>query len=386
MDPITVLHLIPTLSSGGAERQLVNLVCSTSRKVVKHVVCTINDSGFFAPQIRDAGYKVIDLDICQRRPFLRASMAFHRTLKEEKPDIIHSWLYDANVVARLTRLAYSKIPVITSLQLADYEPEAAHIGNWNPKKVRILWLIDRVTAILTDPYFVPCSEFVNRSYSRYFGMRRNRAEVIPNSFDPIFLRSSGRSLTDLRNELGIPEHSFVYLNIGRLDPQKNHKTIIEAFRKVAEKVPNAYLLLTGTGGLESDLHKLADDSGVGRRILFLGRRSDVSDLLELADAFVFPSFFEGMPVALIEAMFKKLPCIASDVDVFREVIADGETGLLIDPNSAQSLAESMLKLYADADLRKRVGEAAYTHACLNFSVDVTATKWEDLYRRVAVDR
>lgn len=383
MEPITVLHLISSLSSGGAERQLANLICSTSREAVNHTVCTINDSGFFAQQIRDAGYEVIDLGIGQKRPFLRASVAFRRILKEKKPDIIHSWLYDANIAARLARLAHTKIPLVTSLQLADYEPDAARIGNWNPHKVKALKTIDRFTAWLTDPHFVACSKFVSESYIRYFGMRRDRAEVILNSFDPNFLRMSDRSLADLSNELGLPVDSFIYLNVGRLDPQKNQKTIIEAFRRVAEKIPNAYLLLVGKGSIESDLRKLAVDSGFGNRILFLGRRKDIGDLLELADVFVFPSFFEGLPVALIEAMFKRLPCIASNMEVFQEVIVNHETGLLVNPNSAEDLSGCMLNLHDDSNLRRRLGESAYMHSSSHFSVRVTAEKWEALYSKVA---
>jgi glycosyltransferase involved in cell wall biosynthesis len=383
MAQVKVLHLIPTLSGGGAERQLANLVCSTSRQIVEHVVCTIHDPDFFGSQIRNAGYEVIDLGITQKRPFVKAAAEFRRILKRQKPDAVHSWLYDANIVARLALLTYAKTPLITSLQLADYEPEAARIGNWNPSKVRGLRYIDQLTAKLTDPHFVPCSEFVAKSYRHYFGMRPDRATVIPNSFDPNFLLASGRSTADLKGELGLPEQSFVYLNVARLDPQKNQRTVIEAFHQVAGETPNSFLLLAGTGSLEQELRSLAREGDVGHRIRFLGRRSDIGDLLELADVFVFPSFFEGLPVALIEAMSKRLPCIASDVDVFREVIADGKTGVLIDPESAERLAKSMLRLYDSEPLRERLGEAAYKHASSHFSVGVTAPRWEEFYQRIS---
>src|SRR5688572_3989618 len=122
MVQIKILHLIPTLSSGGAERQLANLVCNTSRRIVEHVVCTIHDPDFFGPQIRAAGYEVIDLGITQKRPFVKAATEFRRILKRRKPDVVHSWLYDANIAARLALLTYSKTPIITSLQVADYDP------------------------------------------------------------------------------------------------------------------------------------------------------------------------------------------------------------------------------------------------------------------------
>jgi len=152
---------------------------------------------------------------------------------------------------------------------------------------------------------------------------------------------------------------------------------------VSERTPDSFLLLVGVGSIERELRSLAREYQVGCRVKFLGRRGDIADLLELADVFVFPSFFEGLPVALIEAMFKRLPCIASDVEVFREVIADNETGVLIDPDSAEQLAKSMLRLYENKDLRERLGEAAYEHAASHFSVGVTAARWEELYLRTS---
>src|SRR5688500_17537925 len=160
MHPVKVLHLIPTLTSGGAERQVVNLVGSTSGKIINHTVCVIGEADFFAPAIRKAGYKVIKLGIYRKHPFFRAALKFRGVIAEEKPDIIHSWLYDANISARLAVFFNVKMPIITSFQLADYEPEATRIANWHPQKIRGLKAIDKLTSLTTKPYFVPCSEFV----------------------------------------------------------------------------------------------------------------------------------------------------------------------------------------------------------------------------------
>lgn len=386
MAPITVAHLIPTLSSGGAERQLVNLVCGTSSEAVRHIVCTINESGFFAPQVMRAGNEVVDFEIGQKHPFLRAAIAFNRILRLRKPDIVHSWLYDANVAARLARLMYRKVPVVTSLQLADYDPEAARIGGWNPHKIRILRLIDKFTARLTDPFFVPCSEFVKRSYQEHFDLPLGRAEAIPNAFDSETLKASGRPHSEILEEIGVLDNSFLFLNVGRLDPQKNHKTIIQAFRVVADSVPDVYLLFAGVGSIEKELKAQVARENLSGRVKFLGRRSDIGDLLEIADVFVFPSFFEGLPVALIEAMSKGVPCIASDLDVFREVITDNTNGILVNPASAEQLANKMLQLQADNELRKRLGNAAHEHVRARFSVEATVGRWEVLYRKLLENR
>ena len=380
--PIKILHLIPTLSSGGAERQLVNLVSSTSKEIINHVVAVIGEADFFAPDIRKAGCKVIELGISAKRPLFEAAAKFRKVLRVEKPDIIHSWLYDANISARIANFLNGKTPIVTSLQLADYEPEATRIGNYNPHKVRGLRMIDKFTSLLAKPYFVPCSQFVKNSYERHYGIDEKRTQVIYNSADPKLLEVSESDLQKTREELALPPDAFVYLNIGRLDPQKNHKVLFEAFRQVSTEISNTVLLLAGIGGLEKELKKLAEDLGISEKTRFLGRRNDVAALLELADVFVFPSFFEGLPVALVEAMFKSLPCIASRVEVFEEVIADGDTGLLIDPTSPTELRDAMIKLYQSESLRKSLGENAFRQAQTKFNSAAIAEQWERFYQKI----
>jgi glycosyltransferase involved in cell wall biosynthesis len=382
MPPIKVLHLIPTLSSGGAERQLANLVSNTSREKINHVVCVIGDAAFYAPYIEKAGYKIVGLELFGKHPFFKAAAKFRRVVRAEKPDIIHSWLYDANVSARLANVFSGRTPIVTSLQLADYEPEAARLANYNPLKVRGLRAIDKFTAAVARPYFVPCSEFVKNSYRRHYGIDDAKTQVIYNSVDPDLIKVSAADLKKTRESLALPSDAFIYLNVGRLDPQKNHKNLFEAFRQVSLEIPNAFLLLAGVGGSENKLKKLARDLAIDAKAVFLGRRDDVGALLELADVFVFPSFFEGLPLALVEAMFKRLPCIASRIEVFEEVIDDGETGLLINPASPAELKDAMIKLYKSENLRKSLGENAFRRAREKFNSATTAREWENFYQKV----
>ncbi len=380
--PVKVLHLIPTLMSGGAERQLANVVRGTSREVVNHVVCVIGKADFFAPYIREAGYKVIELGIFAKHPFLATASRLRRIIAEEKPDIIHARLYDASISSRIVGLSGSRIPIITSLELADYEPEIIKIGNWNPRKNRVLKIIDKITALVTKPYFVPCSNFVKNSYQRHYGLDESKTQVIYNAVDTEVLSASADDLKKIREELALPPDAFIFLNVGRLDPQKNHKVLFEAFRQATAEIPNAFLLLAGVGYLEKELKNLTESLEIDDKVFFLGRRNDVGALLELADVFAFPSLFEGHPVALIEAMFKSLPCIASRIEVFEEVIVDSETGLLVNPSSAVELKDAMIKLYKDGNLRKSLGENALREAKVNYDIAVTARQWEKFYQKV----
>lgn len=382
--PLKILHLIPTLTSGGAERQMVNVVRGTSREEFDHVVCVIGESDFFAPHLREAGYRVIDLDIPGKRPLVRTALKFRRIIAEEKPDVIHTRLYNASISARIANLlSTGNTPMITSIELADYEPEIIRISKWNPYKVMGLKALDKITSALTGPFYVPCSNFVMNSYRRNFGIDESRTQVIYNAVDPAGLAASPGEKDEARRGLGLPGDAFIYLNVGRLDQQKNHRLLFEAFSQVTAELPNAFLLLAGTGALEEPLKKIATELGLDKKVLFLGRRNDVGALLELADVFVFPSLFEGHPVALIEAMFKSLPCIASRIEVFEEVVADGETGLLVDPHSVTELKKAMIELYENEGLRRSLGENAAREAEAKYTVAVTTRQWEEFYRRSA---
>jgi glycosyltransferase involved in cell wall biosynthesis len=380
--PVKILHLIPTLLSGGAERQLANVVRGTSPDKFDHVVCVIDDAEFFGPGIREAGYRVNEFKISGKHPFLKAASGFRKFINSEKPDLIHSRLYDANIAARLANPFGKSIPIVTSLELADYEPEVIRIGGWNPHKVRGLKAIDKITASLAKPWYVPCSHFVMNSYRRNFGIDEAKTQVIYNCIDPRLLAASGDDVKRVREELGLPPDAFIYLNVGRLDPQKNHKLLFQAFKEAVAEVPNSYLLLAGVGRLENELKTLAISLGIDKKTLFLGRRSDVGALLDLADVFVFPSFFEGHPVALLEAMFKSLPSIASRIEVFEEVIDEGQTGLLVDPNSVDELKKAMVELHKNGPLRKLLAEKALWEARAKYDISVIIKQWEGFYQKV----
>ncbi len=382
MKPIKILHLIPTLSSGGAERQLVGLVLTSSQARVSHIACVISDSSFLGPTLAENGFQVIELGLNAKRPFISGALAFRKIIELYQPSVIHSWLYDANIVARLALLPFNRIPLVTSWQLTDYDPVTIASAGWSPIKIAGLKILDQVTSLISTPHFVACSETVRHSFDRHFKCKGRGVRTIYNSVDLKALASTPDSNSRLKNELGLPNDAFVFLNVGRLDPQKNQQLILRAFSDVIGYAPNSYLLLVGVGGIEHQLRELTDELGLSNKVRFLGMRNDVGDLLHLADVFVFPSLMEGLPVALVEAMYKSLPCIASRLDVFREVIDDREDGLLVDPNSPSELANAMIELYKDVDFRQTLGMRAYEKALSKFNATTNSRQWEALYSEI----
>jgi glycosyltransferase involved in cell wall biosynthesis len=383
---ITILHVIPSLTRAGAESQLVNLVRHTMSGEVTHVVCYLHPPGDLAAELRDLGIETICLNMPLKRPWLFAPWKLIPLLRARRPDFIQTRLLDADLSARFSTLLGPSIPIITTLHMPTYDPKTIRQAGWPVHKMAVLKLLDRWTARIARPLFVAISESVKRSAVRNLGLSPAAVRVIQNSIDPATLQCDPGEPARIREEAGIPASAFVYLTIGRLSPEKGQLVLLHAFKEVAAAVPDAYLALAGGGPLAASLETLANEFGIGGRVRFLGNRTDVGACLEVADAFVFPSLFEGFGNAPIEAMFKALPCIASCIETILEAFVDGETALLVRPDSAEDLAAAMMKLYCDPDLRRRLGAAARAAAFDRFDSRQGMSVWSQLYRELAESR
>lgn len=377
---IRILHVIPTLGRGGAERQLVSLVTNASAE--EHIVCYLREPSDFAEELRGNGHVVVPLKAAGGAKWLKGAAKLSRLLKLYQPDIVQTWLLDASISARLSQILGPRVPLVTALQNPDYEPETIRTANWPLLKTSNLLRLDRITARWTTPRFVACSNFVKRSAQQHLRIPESALEVIYNSVDPETLRCQPGEPQRLRESLAIPPDAVVFLNVGRLDPQKGQEYLLRAFQKVAAAAPNAFLVIAGEGPLREPLTALVGELGVTDKVRFMGRRPDVGAVLEMADVFVFPSLFEGLGLALVEAMFKKLPCIVSRIDVLLEVIADRESGLAVAPGSVDELADAMIKLHADPALREVFGSRGEQIAAARFHQKVTVPQWENLYVQI----
>ncbi|MGC8827667.1 MAG: glycosyltransferase, partial [Anaerolineae bacterium] len=142
------------------------------------------------------------------------------------------------------------------------------------------------------------------------------------------------------------------------------------------------VLLVGDGPLEESLRRFVQDAGLGRWTAFAGYREDIPRLLAGADIYVLPSLSEGMPRSILEAMAMELPVIASDIRGCRELVVDGETGLLVPPADADALAEALRRLAGDADLQRKMGEAGRRRVQQEFDERLVFQRLEEGYRDI----
>ena len=182
----------------------------------------------------------------------------------------------------------------------------------------------------------------------------------------------------VRAELGIPGDAPVVGNIANFKPAKDHVTLLRAATKVREVLPDVRFLLVGQGSLEPETRRLAAKLGLHRTVVFAGFRSDAQRLAAAFDVFTLASTYEGLPIALVEAMALGRPAVVTRVGGTPELVTDGVQGLLVPPRDPVALADGLLRLLGDPELRARMGAAGRARA-LDFDIRRAVRRMEQVY-------
>lgn len=372
----TVLHLIESLVRGGAERRLVNDLKFMDKNRFNHVVAYLFGVDDLKGEILDLGIEVIPLNLKTRFDWVGLKKLLE-IVRSKSVDIIHSQLFYADLYARMTKLFIRKIRLISTIQSSYYEPNNDYLYS---RKRR---LIDSLTGRVCNDRFVAVSEFVRDSIIRRLKFPADRIEVIHNYVDvENFQNSSPEVLQELRRRFSLDDNMPVLITVGRLDPPKGHDYLIEAFAKLIKDNAGLKLLIVGDGPSRRQLEDRVRSLNLQDNIIFTRMRSDVLELLYLADIFVFPTLSEGFPLAVLEAMAVGLPCVASDIGPNREVIESGKTGLLFRAGDLDDLTITMKRLISDVHLAKSLGCHARESVQSRFNPSGMSQKLCDLYTRV----
>jgi len=210
------------------------------------------------------------------------------------------------------------------------------------------------------------------------GIPRNRVGVLYNGIDvDAFAASADRA--EARASLGAAPDDFVILQVARLDYLKDHATALRALARIVAKVPRARLVLVGDGPERSAIELQARRLNVHGQVCLLGTRKDVVRLLPGADAYMLTSVSEGIPLTVLEAMAAGLPVVGTDVGGMSEVVADGTTGLLAPVKDDSALAECILRLAVNPQLRRQMGDAGRSRAKQLFDEPRMCAEYKRLY-------
>jgi glycosyltransferase involved in cell wall biosynthesis len=199
------------------------------------------------------------------------------------------------------------------------------------------------------------------------GISPDRIKIIFNAISPFKLNDGDR--ISARQKLGLQENDFFLIAVGRLVYEKGHKFLIQAIPSVTQSFPNVIVGICGSGPLFEQLQEQISALDLEGKVRLLGQWENVRELLSAADAFVLPSRWEGLPMALLEAMMAGLPIIATKVEGVEEVVAEGKHGLLVPIEDADALADAIMQLMANPQLRHEMGAAAKEQVLRLYTTD-----------------
>ncbi len=360
-----ILHVLDSVNRGGAETLVLD-VCRNAAAFGLQVMVAAGD-GPLLNEFANTGRPFFHIK--RRAPFDPIHVGqLRRIIRSHDIDLVHTH-QAVDALHSLAAAAGLKVPVVLS-----------HHGIVPDAKNRLAtkFLLPRVA------HNIVVADTAIRAYSELYGIRFGaNTSVIYNGVDTARLSPEGG---DLRAELGIgPEVPLIGM-IGNFYPErrKDQLTVCRALPEVLEQFPDARCVFVGgvEPGAEAkfdECRQFCDDGGIGENIHFLGRRSDVPDILSALDIFVFSSFQEGLPIALNEAMLAGVPTIVSDIPSLIEASGAGEYSLVFPVGDEAALAQSVISLLKDPVRRADLAKRAHGFAASNFTIEAHLTKLAELY-------
>ena len=363
-----VAFLIPTVDRiGGAEQQVISLAGGLSQRGWKVSVIALSGTGGDArDHFRSANIGFLSLEMRKGLADPRGWIRLCRWITMNRPDVIHAHLPHAAVLARWSRTVSPVRSLVDTIHSPSTGGKARKLGYRMSRA-----LPDVVTAV---------SRAAAEPWLASRALNEENLTIISNGVDIDRFRPDDEVHTVMRHELKIGSDEFLWLAVGRLDPVKDHATLLRAFLMLPD---NARLIIVGDGPLRNNLNSLLNHLGLHNRARLVGFEPDVRPLLRAADGFVLCSRWEGMPIALLEASACALPSVITDIAGTSEVLPDLPAHFSVRVGDSEALASSMRYMMSlpKAELHE-LGRLARDSVIKTFSLDAVVDRWEALYEEL----
>ena len=370
MNSKRIMFIVNCLDIGGAEVQVMRLAQGMIKRGWQVSVVSLIPLGPLAPPLKASGAEVFTLSMRPGVPNPTAIVRLRRIIRRVRPDVVHSHIIHANILTRITRL-FARIPVLvcTAHNLVETG--------------RVLESCYRFTDRLGDLLTNVSQAAVDR-YIEIGAAPKDRIRFMPNGLDLAAFPCDPVERMRLRKQLACDDR-FVWLAVGRFRVQKDYPNMLRAFAAASADQPDrSVLLIAGSGPTEAEARQLAESLKLNDRARFLGIRSDVPALMNMADGFLLSSAWEGMPLVLQEAAASKLPIVATDVGGNREVALDGRSAFLVPPRDSSALAGAMRRMMdLPAAQRSKMARAGFDHVVSHYDIDGVLDRWESIYQELA---
>ena len=366
MDSIQTIHVIYRLDTGGLQNGIVNLVNNMDTSKFENIICCLTQGGDFEKRLN----KNIKVSKMFKKPGndYQLYIKLIKYLKEIKPTIVHTrnWAgMDGIIAAKMAR-----VPIIIH---GEHGFEIADLISQNRKRKFIRKL---VLSTMVDKIVTVSKNLKNRLINE-IKIKPEKIIHIPNGVDTNKFNIYRKEFT--RKKFGFKKEDFIIGIVARLDPIKNHKTLFFAFKEIVKNYPQVKLIIVGDGPLREELKEKSYQLGIKNKVIFMGERDNVPEILKTFDIFVLPSLNEGMSNTILEAMATGIPVIASNVGGNPELVIDGRTGFLFSPNDVESLVQKIKTYILHPELKQKHGYNARKRVEEKFSLDQMVRRYEELY-------
>lgn len=383
---IKVLHIITRLIKGGAQENTLLTVLNLDKARYQTALVSgpsIGSEGEIETKARRLGANLTIIPELVREisptADLKALWKLYRFIKKGKYDVVHTHSSKAGVVGRLAaRLA--------GVSVIIHSPHSHVFYGYYGSLLSLVFVwIEKILALFTDRIFT-LTGIGKREHIQYRVGPPSKFTVVYSGvpLEPFLNVKLERN--HKRQEFDLNEDDMVCIFVARLAPVKGHQYLVSAIPGVLEAVPYARFVLVGDGELREELEQQALSLGVKDSIVFTGLRDDVPELLAMSDLFVLSSINEGMGRVLVEAMAVGLPTVDTRVGGVPDVVVDGKTGFLVPPRDSNALANAIIRLLKDEDMRQRMGEAGRRRVDPAFGVEAMVSKIESVYEELIAEK
>lgn len=371
-----VLHLITGLESGGAEAMLHKLVRASDSERLFNLVVSMIPPGYMGERISELGVDVKSLDMRRGIPSPMALFRLLSILREFQPDVLQTWLYHADLLGAVSRL-FNRNPALA------WNIRCSYMDLESYRKLTGLTL--KACALLSRvPALILANSRAAVEYHRELGYAARKFKLAPNGFDTDEFKPDPEAGAALRRELGLGADARLVGLVARFDPMKDHETFLRAAKIVRQSLPETHFVLCGSGADRNNenLEKWCGEFGITGFVHMLGFRSDVNRIQAGLDVAVSSSTGESFSNSLGEAMSCGVPCVATDVGDSAAIL--GETGRIVPPKNAESLAGEIVEMLEldRAELRS-LGQQARQRILERYSLPVIASFYADVYENLA---
>jgi glycosyltransferase involved in cell wall biosynthesis len=362
-DRVRVVEILATGTNGGAQEHLFSLMTRLDPSRYDASVVALS-GGSAVRKLERHGFPVTIIDDPDDASAVRALTA-HLALV--RPDVIHTHMYRADVVGTKAVLA---------LQAAGHRRPYV-VSTVHSSRVRSAE--DRELLRQLTPHMDQLIA-VSRSIVRKIAAEERIGAPVRLIYNGVDLqRFEDQAPAPIREEYGMESGSHIVGVVARLEPEKGHQTLIEAWPQVLRSCPDAYLLIVGEGSRRDFLEQWAAAHRVAHRVIFTGRRDDVPAVTAALDVAVLPSWREAQGLSILEAMARSRPVVASDVGGIPEMIEDGVTGLLVEHDNPVALAAAIVRLLLDPAEAERIARAGHDLVHGRFCVELMVKAIEEIY-------